>query len=422
MESSLYRAGRRSQPKIPTSAAEFAEVLPEADCFNMNFREVVRDAAGDIAIIFFSALLFPLMRRLKDLSFDGTFFTVPKIFYQLFTIMAVIDGHSFPLIFLLMTSKTQLLYEAAMHSLTTIFPDLEPNTLMGDFELASRNIMEMTFPTASLGGCQFHYSQSVWKKVQKLGLANLYKTNTEFKKYIKKLMSLPYLPAVEITLAAEHLFSTTFDISIHFQSQNKKLIKYIRRFWLGTITPEKLSVFDLPRGTNNDLESFHAQLKARIKTHRPNPWSFLGHLNNLMSDVSLDIERLQNGLNISRKASPSSLESVRARLECKQKLTNGTYTPMKYLSAISYTFDSALFQKLEPDESAEESSDEDSSTTEQGGEERRCPICRDVCNSPYILIPCGHFFCNNCSQALMDRRDSCAVCRGVINSRVRAFV
>ncbi len=410
MESAMYRAGRRSQPKIPQTPEEFAQSLPNAEHFNMNFREVVQDESGDTAMIFFSALLFPLLSRLKDLSFDGTFFTVPKIFYQLFTIMCVIQGHSFPCFFILMSSKTQLLYNAAIQTLKDICPELLPQSLMGDFELASRNSMELAFPAASLGGCQFHYSQSLWKKIQKLGLSKLYQSNADYKKYVKKLMSLPYLPSAEISPAADQLFASTFEVSQHLQSQNKKLTKYIRRFWLGTITPDKLSVFDLPRGTNNDLESFHAQLKARIKTHQPNPWSFLGHLNNLISDVSLDIERLENGLNISRKASPSSLQAIQARAECKQKLTNGTYTPMKYLSVISYTFDSALFQKLKPGESEEESSEEEASPDNNTQDARRCPICRDACNTTYILVPCGHFFCDTCSQTLINREDTCAVC------------
>ncbi|XP_063881619.1 uncharacterized protein LOC135111837 [Scylla paramamosain] len=109
VERSMLRAKRRIQPRQPHTAEECANILEslEAQAFNVNFRSVVTDqGSGHLAIIFYSLTLVPLMTTIKEWNFDGTFYTVPALFYQLFTLLGFYKGHSFPLIFTLMTSKS----------------------------------------------------------------------------------------------------------------------------------------------------------------------------------------------------------------------------------------------------------------------------------------------------------------------------
>ena len=57
------------------------------------------------------------------------------------------------------------------------------------------------------------------------------------------------------------------------QSENEKvmkLLKYYERYWLGQVGPTRLSVFHTEKRTTNDLESFHANLKRKLKSHNPN--------------------------------------------------------------------------------------------------------------------------------------------------------
>ncbi|XP_050726958.1 uncharacterized protein LOC127003896 [Eriocheir sinensis] len=44
------------------------------------------------------------------------------------------EGHSFPFIFTLMTSKSQKLYDLAMQKVKELIPNLNPEQAMGDFE------------------------------------------------------------------------------------------------------------------------------------------------------------------------------------------------------------------------------------------------------------------------------------------------
>ena len=77
---------------------------------------------------------------IADVSFDGTFYEVPKLFYQLFTVFIQEQHHAFPAIHILMSSKHENLY--------------------------------------TVSGCLFHHSKAIWKKVKKLQLSSTYSSTS----------------------------------------------------------------------------------------------------------------------------------------------------------------------------------------------------------------------------------------------------
>ena len=48
----------------------------------------------------------------------------------------------------------------------------------------------------------------------------------------------------------------------------------------------------------------------------------------------MDVERLRNGIEISRPLRKKSLENGKLRRKCKQKLEDGQDTPLQYLFAL----------------------------------------------------------------------------------------
>ena len=63
-----------------------------------------------------------------------------------------------------------------------------------DFERAAINAVEETFPQATVAGCYFHLGQSVYRRVQGLGLTEQFGADGEFKLRVKKLAALAFLP------------------------------------------------------------------------------------------------------------------------------------------------------------------------------------------------------------------------------------
>ena len=56
---------------------------------------------------------------------------------------------------------------------------IAPGEVMTDDELALVQSLSLAFPGAALRGCHFHFTQCLWRKVQKLGLAEDYREKDE---------------------------------------------------------------------------------------------------------------------------------------------------------------------------------------------------------------------------------------------------
>ena len=61
-------------------------------------------------------------------------------------------------------------------------------------ELGLLQAVELQFPTAKIQGCFYHYSQSIWRKVQKLGLQTTYQDDPTFKAFVSKMVALSFCP------------------------------------------------------------------------------------------------------------------------------------------------------------------------------------------------------------------------------------
>ena len=102
---------------------------------------------------------------ITNVQFDGTFYTVPIQFYQLWTVFVAVGRHTLPAIHCLMTSKTQDLYRSILEN--------------------SRLNVQLSSADIKLYGCWFHFTQRIWLKTQKLGLSDSFESNPEVTKYIR---------------------------------------------------------------------------------------------------------------------------------------------------------------------------------------------------------------------------------------------
>ena len=79
---------------------------------------------------------------------------------------------------------------------------------------------------------------------------------------------------------------------------------------------KNLSVFETPNETNNGAETYHKSLKSKIKTHRPNIWTFLDSLEEILCDFDLEYGRLEQGLQITCPGSKHHKENAIKRRIC----------------------------------------------------------------------------------------------------------
>ena len=69
-----------------------------------------------------------------------------------------------------------------------------PRRITVDFELGLLQAVELQFLTAKIQGCFYHYSQSIWRKVQKLGLQTTYQDDPTCKAFFSKMGALSFCP------------------------------------------------------------------------------------------------------------------------------------------------------------------------------------------------------------------------------------
>ena len=216
---------------------------------------------------------------------DGTFKVCPRLWAQLYTIHAVVDGYCLPCIYALLPGKSQGVYNTMwgrIRELVGEHADKERLVTM-DFERASINAVEAAFPQVAVGGCFFHLGQAVYRRVQSLGLAEKYGSDDEFKLRVKKLSALAFLP-LEYVVEGFEL------VEGEFLDEEQELVAYFEATYVGRRGPNgrRRPLFDtewwnvdsrMHTGalrTNNAIEAFHnAFACSAVQADHPHICRFL---------------------------------------------------------------------------------------------------------------------------------------------------
>ena len=274
----------------------------------------------------------------------------------------------------MLTNKDEELYHAVVHKIQELIPQLQPVSLMSDWEKAPRNAFMQVYQGVRIHGCWFHYTQAIWRKIQKCGLVSNIRGNYELASFVKKVMAIPFLPA-DLISSTYSLLQIPTGIQPCDCPKLDTFFKYFQKHWLNAISHEELSIFALEYGTNNGAESYHAQLKSAIKSSHPRIWSFMHTLNNIIADYDNEMARLKQGLEITRLRKKKHRNNEERRRKCKELLISGCLTPLEFLEKMSISHCTSL-------KTAHlSSSSEDSDTLEDVIHTNICVVC---------LQPRGH--------------------------------
>ncbi|KRY41065.1 hypothetical protein T01_8509 [Trichinella spiralis] len=135
--------------------------------------------------------------------------------------------------------------------------DLNPDTIICDFETALIPAIQGYFPNTRVQGCCFYFCQAIHRKVGELGLKTRYRTEEGTRRKIRMLLATAFLPVPEIDTSVRLLETgTTGTLAALFQ--------YFRQEWM---TDERLPLW-MYIITNNHLEGWHNRLNRKAaKSH-----------------------------------------------------------------------------------------------------------------------------------------------------------
>lgn len=125
---------------------------------------------------------------------DGTFAVVPATFTQLWTVHVRV-GFSFrPCIYALLPNKKMASYVHVLQVLKERLPLLMPKMVSMDFEQGAISAFKSEFPDTKILGCNFHFGQSLWRKIQKEGHSSQYLQDPTFAFRCRHFLALAYIP------------------------------------------------------------------------------------------------------------------------------------------------------------------------------------------------------------------------------------
>ena len=128
-------------------------------------------------------------------------------FYLVWTIFIVFDQHVLPVIHCLLTGKSDQLYQAVLSKIQEILPQFLLQIAMSDWEQAARNAFKMLFNGIKLRGCWFHYTQRIWRKVQKINLGKTHTNKGAFQNYLRCIMPLLFYLQKKYSLHTNELYT-----------------------------------------------------------------------------------------------------------------------------------------------------------------------------------------------------------------------
>jgi hypothetical protein len=240
---------------------------------------------------------------------DGTFKVVPKLFWQLYTIHGIKFNNVIPSVFILMTNKSEETYKRAFEALKNLQNNLKPLTIMTDFEFSAINAFKYSFPGIFNRGCFFHFTQNLWRKIQKIPeLQAKYLENSDFAMNMRKIPALAFVPIDDIIFAFEELIEMKFFI----ENSNllEKFIEYFEDNYIGRIQlrnrrktpkfPHYLwncynSVINGIAKTNNSVEGWHRKFSNLLEADHPSIWKFINGLKREQNLNEVQIDKYLSG-------------------------------------------------------------------------------------------------------------------------------
>ena len=130
-----------------------------------------------------------------------------------------------------------------------------------------RNSIQRAFTHATPKSCFFHYTECIWSKTQKLGLATAYRENDNVRLFIRRAVVLPLVPSELIEEAWSNALADSDEIAINISA----FANYATEYWIEVNNRQQWNHFDNegPR-TNNHLEGWHGRLKKHLNHAHPN--------------------------------------------------------------------------------------------------------------------------------------------------------
>ncbi|XP_063222769.1 uncharacterized protein LOC134531126 isoform X2 [Bacillus rossius redtenbacheri] len=113
-------------------------------------------------------------------------------------------------------------------------------------------------------------------------------------------------------------------------------LQYFENQWLKKVAAKSFSVFGQARCTNNAQESYHRHLMMVVGRPHPNVWHFTDSLRSISGSECRNIERIEQGMQVSRPRKLTWLLQDRCIKQAQEHVVSGRIPVFEFLSAIRH--------------------------------------------------------------------------------------
>ncbi|CAF2142131.1 unnamed protein product [Rotaria magnacalcarata] len=148
-------------------------------------------------------------RKLTPVLPASTIFDIPVSYQRTAT--------GFPCVFGLLPDRKKSTYQQLFQELKDVAVSMnriwKSDRIISDFETSLIPAIFAEFPQTLHKGCYFHHIQSIYRRIQNLGLATVYSEDEEIRTCCRKLMALAFLPLDEVESSFYNLRGINIPIS-----------------------------------------------------------------------------------------------------------------------------------------------------------------------------------------------------------------
>lgn len=250
VERTARRHKNNKYPKMPRSPKDIVaafenEEIYEKYGFNMRktkpfYVDTVEIGVASFFTIFASYEAIDLIKlhiepRDRNYLLDGTFKVRPiGGFYQLLIIHIECKNDIIPVIYVLLSGKSSILYQEVFKFIELKIFHLEPSQFMVDFEAGLRAAINASYPDAKLHGCWYHFCAAIRRRFLKLHLYELIKTSPDARFVYRSILSLPLLPPESLLAGYNITKEEAKDIGLGVIF--KPVFDYFESYWLALVS------------------------------------------------------------------------------------------------------------------------------------------------------------------------------------------
>lgn len=283
IDSTLYRARNEKITSPPKSMSEIDLEKFRVTSKGEQFLQGEAVIGNDRILVYGLNEMFEKLCTSEEVLSDGTFYSAPQMFYQLYVFHFVTVDFSTPAIYALLPNKQKETYKILLNILKrmAIVRNLEfkPLRYIVDFESGMIEAIKEELPRTRVSGCLFHLNQSIFRNLSDKGLREMYNSDQTFRMKIRKLMALPFLNRESIVDRYREIINEL--ISTESNHQRNNIILFLNYFTTTYINHDAKFPIELwcqyktKIRTINNAEGWNHSINTTLSRAHPNIYHLL---------------------------------------------------------------------------------------------------------------------------------------------------